>query len=149
MRPTKWLSTLLALALLLQPLGCCKRVNAVSSGKSCASNEKEILYVTLNDGTQYELVCWEIGEDWVMGKREMVYISVAEDGAVTEEEYLEEARYRLSDVTDLDIEKVDCKSLWVVGAIAGGVAAGFAAMAALSGDGGGDSGSSGGGIGNK
>ena len=149
MRPIKWISTLLAVSLLLQPLACCKRISAVSAGESCASNDKDILYVTLKDGSHYELLFWEIGEEWVVGKRHMVIVTVAEDGTKTEKDYLEPARYGLSEVVDLDVEKVDCRSLWVVGAIAGGVAAGFAAMAALSGDDEGDSGSAGGGIGDK
>lgn len=149
MRPTKWISILLAGTLLLQPLGCCKRISAVSAGESCASSDRDILYVSLKDGTQYELVSWEIGEEWVEGQRKMMHVSMGDDGTVTEEEYLEPARYRLAEVADLDVEKVDCRSLWVVGAIAGGVVAGLAAMAALGGDSGGSSGSAGGGIGTK
>ncbi len=149
MRPTKWISVLLAATLLLQPLACCKRINAVSAGETCASNEGDILYVILKDGTQYELVNWEIGTEWVEGERKLVHVTMEDDGTVTEEEYLEPARYRLLDVADMNVEKVDCRSLWVVGAIAGGVVAGLAAMGALSGADNGGSGSSGGGIGDK
>jgi hypothetical protein len=147
--PSRWISVLLAAVLLLQPLACCKRIDAVSAGETCASKEGDVLYVTLKDGTQYELVNWQIGQEWVEGERKMVHVTIADDGTATEEEYLEPARYTLSEVADLDVEKVDCRSLWVVGAIAGGVVAGLAAMAALAGDDSGDSGSSGGGIGNK
>ncbi len=149
MRPVGWISVLLALTLLLQPLGCCKRISAVSTGGNCASNEKEILYVTLKDGSQYELVRWEIDEEWVVGKRRVVRVTMHEDGTVVEEEFLEPACYRLSGVADLDVEKVDRRSLLVVGAIAGGVVAGLAAIAAISGGDGGGSGSAGGGIGSK
>jgi hypothetical protein len=147
--PPRWIGVLLAAALLLQPLACCKRIDAVSAGATCSSKEGDMLYVTLNDGTQYELVNWEIGSEWVEGERKLVHVTLADDGTATEEEYLEPARYKLSEVADLDVEKVDCRSFWVVGAIAGGVVAGLAAMAALGGDDNGDSGSSGGGIGSK
>jgi hypothetical protein len=114
-----------------------------AAGETCASNEDEILYVTLKDGNQFQLVDWEIGPEYVSGKRELVNVTIGEDGTVTEEECREPARFNLSDVDDLDIERVDRKSLWILGAIAGGVAMGFVAMANTAGGGGDDSGSSG------
>lgn len=148
MRPTKWICAFLALTLLLQPLACSKRVCPKAAGETCSSDE-DILYVTLKDGNQYELVEWEIGPEWVTGKRELVNVVIGDDGTVTEEEYFEPARFSFSEVANLDVERVDRNSLWIVGAIAGGVAAGFFAMANIAGSGGNGSGSSGGGIGGK
>ena len=142
MRPTKWICTLLTLILLLQPLACSKRVCPKAAGEPCSSN-KDILYVPLKDGNQFQLVEWEICPEWVTGKRELVNVTIGEDGTVTEEEYLEPSRFSMDDVADLDVERVDRKSLWLVGAIAGSVAAGFFAMAAVAGTGGDGSGSAG------
>jgi len=147
-RPTKWICAFLALSLFLQPLACCKRICPKTTGETCAS-DKDILYVTLNDGNQYELVEWEIGPEWITGKRELVNVVIADDGTAVEEEYFEPAKFDVSEVADLDVERVDRKSIWIVGAIAGGVAAGFMAMANIAGNGGGGSRSSGGGIGGK
>ncbi|KPJ49489.1 MAG: hypothetical protein AMJ38_03270 [Dehalococcoidia bacterium DG_22] len=139
---TRWVSILLAVILLLQPLACCKRVPVVTGGQTCPANEEQILYVTLIDGKQYELVDWEIGPDRVLGKRQMVKVTMNEDGTIDEEEYLEPTRFELTDVACLNLEKVDSNSFWVFGAIAGGVAGALAAMAALQGaSGGGGSGS--------
>jgi hypothetical protein len=147
---TKWISVLLAVVLLLQPLACCKRVPVVAGGQSCAANQEQVLYVTLLDGNAYELVDWEIQPEWVTGKRQMVKVTMNKDGTVDEEQYTEFTRFHLSDMANLDVEKVDCKSLWVVGAIAGGVAGVFAAMAAITGSGNGGGGSANPGpIGNK
>jgi hypothetical protein len=86
----------------------------------------------------------------VIGQRELVNVTIAEDGTVTEEEYLEPAKFALYQIDDLDIERMDRRSLWIVGAIASGVVAGFYAMANVSGgddDGSGSSGPNA--IGNK
>jgi hypothetical protein len=147
-RPTKWICTFLTLTLLLQPLACSKRICPKAAGETCSSNE-DILYVTLMDGNQFQLVEWEICPEWVTGKRELVNVTVGEDGTVTEEEYLEPARYAMDDVADLDVERVDRKSLWIFGAVAGGVALGFVAMANIAGGNEDGSGSTGGGIGDK
>lgn len=136
MRPTKWISILLAMILLLQPLACSKRICAVTAGQGTAANDDEILYVTLKDGGQYELVEWEIGPEWIVGKRQMFNVTIEDDGTVTEEECLEPVRFSFSDIADLNVEKLDRRSFWVLGAIAGGVAAGFVAMATMGGEGG-------------
>ena len=137
MSTTKWISVLLAVVLLLQPLACCKRIPVVTGGQTCAADEEQILYVTLLDGKRYELFDWEIEAERVTGKRQMANVTMNQDGTVEEEEYLEPTSVDLSDVANLDVEKVDCRSLWVVGAIAGGVAGVFAGMAAIRGDSGG------------
>jgi hypothetical protein len=135
--PTKWISILLAVVLLLQPLACCKRVPVVTGGQTCAADEEQVLYVTLQDGNKYELVDWEIEPERVIGKREMVKVTMNQDGTVDEEQYLEPTSFALDDVANLDVEKVDCKSLWVVGALVGGVAGALAGIAAIRGESGG------------
>lgn len=143
MRPTKWICSFLTLALLLQPLACSKRVCPKMAGETCASSEDEILYVTLSNGNQFELVHWEIGPEWVTGQRELVNVTIEDDGTVTEEEYLEPMKLDLSEVKNLSVERVDRRSLWIVGAIAGGVVAGFFAMANVSAGGDDEAGASG------
>lgn len=140
MSTTKWISVLLTVVLLLQPLACCKRIPVVTGGQTCAGDEEQILYVTLLDGKRYELLDWEIEPERVTGKRRMAKVTMNRDGTVDEEECLEPTSFHLSDVANLDVEKVDRRSLWVVGAIAGGVAGAFAGMAAIRGGGGGGGG---------
>jgi hypothetical protein len=89
--------------------------------------------VTLLDGKRYELFDWEIEPERVTGKRRMAKMTMNRDGTVDEEEFLEPTSFHLSDVANLDVEKVDRRSLLVVGAIAGGVAGVFAGMAAIRG----------------